>query len=319
MIQDFDSKWRKIPNKRIRESEKVKIMLDCATWFNRRKLDLIVTYWRRWLKEVSIRIYVLRIEFFRSETEIMRGTPWSRIKGQKQRGQRTLGDCFVTMSVSVQKLTQESFAEFFHATEWEECVASLHSLKNGILYNACSSSPKMDAYLEMSALTHTIRLTHSPAKILKRMVTKMQWFFLVDARQLGCVFSEKEQPKSSSILAEKLEKILKQIGCVQLTKVVARHANIREPNPSLGMICPGDPHQHNPNSPKFDDPSQKETECLKLKENKAAFFSLSENWCLPAPWNQKLWSTPARRCTWSAKRTWVMMKWTLWRNCAVLR
>ena len=79
-----------------------------------------------------------------------------------------------------------------------------------------------------------------------------------------------------------------------------RHANIQDQNPSLGMICPGDPQQHNPNAPEFEDRSQEETEwqercareaawrlaknILKLKEkNKSAFFSPSENWCLPAP------------------------------------
>ena len=75
-------------------------------------------------------------------------------------------------------------------------------------------------------------------------------------------------------------------------------------NPSLGMICPGDPHQRNPNAPKFEDRSHQETEwqercareaalrlaksILKLKEkNKAAFLSPSENWCLLAPSNIK--------------------------------
>ena len=83
-------------------------------------------------------------------------------------------------------------------------------------------------------------------------------------------------------------------------KAVVCHADIRHQTPSLGMICPGDPHQRNPNAPKFEDQSQDETErqercareaawrlaqsILKLKEkNKAAFFSPSENWCLPAP------------------------------------
>ena len=79
-----------------------------------------------------------------------------------------------------------------------------------------------------------------------------------------------------------------------------RHANIRDQKPSLGMVCPGDPHQRNPNAPKFEDRSQEETEweercareavwkqaknILKLKEkHKATFFSPWENWCLPAP------------------------------------
>ena len=87
---------------------------------------------------------------------------------------------------------------------------------------------------------------------------------------------------------------------VKFTKAVARHAYIRDQNPSLGMICPGEPHQRSPNAPKFEDRSQEETEwqeqgareaawklaksVLKLKEkDKTTFFSPSENWCLPAP------------------------------------
>ena len=91
----------------------------------------------------------------------------------------------------------------------------------------------------------------------------------------------------------------KPIQRVKFTKAVARHAKIRDQNPSLGKICPGEPHQRSPNAPKFEDRSQEETEwqerwareaawrlaesVLKLKEkNKATFFSPSENWCLPA-------------------------------------
>ena len=123
-------------------------------------------------------------------------------------------------------------------------------------------------------------------------------------RQLGCVFQDMEPPKSSSIL-RKSSNIRKPIRCFQFTKAVLRHADIRDQNPSLGMICPGDLHQRNPNAPKFEDWSQEETEwqerCAgeaawrlaestpKLKEkNKAAFLSPSENWCLPAPSNLKL-------------------------------
>ena len=79
-----------------------------------------------------------------------------------------------------------------------------------------------------------------------------------------------------------------------------RHADIRDKNPSPGMICPGDPHQRNPNAPKFEDWPQEETEwqercareaawklakhILKLKEkHKTAFSHLEINWCLPAP------------------------------------
>ena len=107
-----------------------------------------------------------------------------------------------------------------------------------------------------------------------------------------------ESPKSLSIL-RKSSIIRKPIRCVKFTKATARHADIRDQNPSSGMICPGEPHQRNPNAPKFEDRSQEETEwqercareaawklakiVLKLKEHeRATFFSPSENWCLPA-------------------------------------
>ena len=120
------------------------------------------------------------------------------------------------------------------------------------------------------------------------------------ARQSGCVSQDMELPKCSSIL-RKSSNIRTPIRCVQFKKAAVRHANIRDQNPSLGMVCPGDPHQRNPNAPKFEDRSQEETEwqeqgareaawrlakhILKLKEKikKTAFFSSSENRCLPAP------------------------------------
>ena len=91
----------------------------------------------------------------------------------------------------------------------------------------------------------------------------------------------------------------KPIQRVKFTKAIARHAKIRDQNPSLGYICPGEPHQRSPNAPKFEDRSQEETEwqeqgareaawklaksVLKLKEReRATFFSPSENRCLPA-------------------------------------
>ena len=69
-------------------------------------------------------------------------------------------------------------------------------------------------------------------------------------RQLGCVCQDLEPRKSSPIL-RKSSNIQKSIRCVKFTKAVVRHADIRDQNPSLAMICPGDPHQRNPNAPKF--------------------------------------------------------------------
>ena len=118
------------------------------------------------------------------------------------------------------------------------------------------------------------------------------------ARQLGCVFQDMKPPKSSSIL-RKSSDMQKPIQRVKFTKAMARHTKIRDQNPSLGYICPGEPHQRSPNAPKFEDRSQEETEwqeqgareaawryaksVFKFKEHeRATFFSPSENRRLPA-------------------------------------
>ena len=67
-----------------------------------------------------------------------------------------------------------------------------------------------------------------------------------DARQLGCVFQDMTPPKS---ILRKGTDIPKPIQRVKFTKATTRHTKIRDQNPSLGMICPGDPHQRNPNTP----------------------------------------------------------------------
>ena len=54
-------------------------------------------------------------------------------------------------------------------------LAPIHSVKNDILQNACSTSPRVVADLGKSARMHIARLLNSPANGLKRMVTKVQW------------------------------------------------------------------------------------------------------------------------------------------------
>ena len=116
------------------------------------------------------------------------------------------------------------------------------------------------------------------------------------ARQLGCVFQDMKPPKS---ILRKSTDMQRPIQRVKFTKAIARHTKIRDQNPSLGYICPGEPHQRSPNAPKFEDRSQKDTEwqercareaawklaqsVLNLKEQeRATFFSISENRCLLA-------------------------------------
>ena len=143
-------------------------------------------------------------------------------------------------------------------------------------------------------------------------------------RHLGCVFQDMEPPKSSSIL-RKSSDMRKPIRRVNFTKAVARHAYIRDQNPSLGMTSPGESHQRSPNAPKFEDRSQEETEWQEQGAREAAWklaISVSElkekkteqhsshlrkiGACLHQLLklkNENLLWTPERRCIRSAKRT----------------
>ena len=129
---------------------------------------------------------------------------------------------------------------------------------------------------------HIARLTKQPSKRSKKNGDKSAVAMLKNTRQLGCMFQEMEPPKSSSIL-RKSSDILQPIQRVKFTKATASHANIRDQSPSLGMICPGDPHQRNPNAPNFEDPSQEETEWQEQGAREAAwklaknFLNLNEN------------------------------------------
>ena len=78
-----------------------------------------------------------------------------------------------------------------------------------------------------------------------------------DAQQLGCVFQDMTPPKS---ILRKGTDMPKPIQRVKFTKAIARHTKIRDQNPTLGYICPGEPHERSPNAPKFEDRSQEETE-----------------------------------------------------------
>ena len=117
-----------------------------------------------------------------------------------------------------------------------------------------------------------------------------------DALQWDCVFQDMKPPKS---ILRKGTDMPRPIQRVKFTKAIARHTKIRDQIPSLGYICPGEPHERSPNDPKFEDRSQEDTEwqeqgareaawklvksVLNLKEQeRATFFSPSENWCFPA-------------------------------------
>ena len=61
----------------------------------------------------------------------------------------------------------------------------------------------------------------------------------------------------------------KTIQRVKFKKAIARHTKSRDQNPSLGYICPGEPHERSSNAPKFEDRSQEETEWQELGAREA--------------------------------------------------
>ena len=250
----------------------------------------------------------------------MKGTPWSRIRGQKQRGQRTLGDwwqwkakgqcskgdnCTFRHDINKSaKLTQPNLPPSSFLGQNERNASRTRSPRGkspsgrmsrrpckDYLKGTCTNSfcekwhpPECLFYKsengcrfgEKCSYAHR-QVDEQPSKRSKKNDDKSAVAMLKQSehhrrtgrpvvnvyssntRQLGCVFQDMESPKSSSIL-RKSSDIRKPIRCVRFTKAVVRHANIRDQNQSLGMICPGEPHQRSPNAPKFEDRSQEETE-----------------------------------------------------------
>ena len=98
----------------------------------------------------------------------------------------------------------------------------------------------------------------------------------------------------------------KPIQRVKFAKAIARHTKIRDQNPSLGYICPGEPHQRGPHAPKIEEetewqePGAREAawklakSALKLEEHERAAPSLHHVLNLR---NENLLSTPERQCT----------------------
>ena len=156
----------------------------------------------------------------------------------------------------------------------------------------CSTRPRVVVGLEKSAHSHTVRLMNSRLKGPEKnddksavaMLKKCDWHergLVTDQghdrpeqfdkrgdkklerksaqrrsfnpRHVSCVFQDMKPPKS---LLRKCTDVQKPIQRVKFTKDIARHTKIRDQNPSLGYICPGEPHERSPNAPNFEDRSQ---------------------------------------------------------------
>ena len=168
-------------------------------------------------------------------------------------------------------------------------LAITHFVKSSTLQNACSTRPRVVVGLGKSAHSHIVRLMNSRQKRSKKnddksavaMLKKGNWQEREpvtdechdrrkrsdkklgqksskrrssDARQLGCVFQDMTPPKSILRMCTDMPKPIQR---VKFTKAIARHTKIRDQNPSLGYICPGEPRQRSPNAPKFEDRSSR--------------------------------------------------------------
>ena len=113
------------------------------------------------------------------------------------------------------------------------------------------------------------------------------------ARQFGCVFQD--MTPSKSILRKSTDMPMP-IQRVRFTKAIARHTKIRDPNLSLGYICPGEPHERSPNAPKFEDRSREETEWQELGAREAAWKLAKKVFNLKEHERAAFLSSPENRC-----------------------
>ena len=220
---------------------------------------------------------VLKVRILAPEMEIMRATPWSRIRDRNSaykefleivgNGSPSGSVLEETIAVSATLIiytwtddTVESVSEFFHAAEWAKTsrtrsprgkspIGRMSRLPcKEYFKGTCTTafSVKWDPpeclfckseswcrFGEKWSCAH-LQVRKQPSKFFlkKIMVTKVQWLLKI-TRQMGCVFQDVEPPKCTTIL-RKSSNLLKPIRCVQFTKAVVRHANIRDQNPSLG-------------------------------------------------------------------------------------
>ena len=178
---------------RIRESEKLKTVLELYNMEIHQKKAGPDNHRLKTMVKRSTE-QNLRIKNFEARNGNYEGTPWSRIRGQNSVDKELLeivGDgkptgsvpketiaVSVTIAISVQNRHSRILLRVLSCGRMRKELAPIHSVKSGILQNACSASPRVVVDLEKSADTHTVRLMNSLVKGPKRMMTEVQWAML---------------------------------------------------------------------------------------------------------------------------------------------
>ena len=105
--------------------------------------------------------------------------------------------------------------------------------------------------------------------------TRTCWTPIIEYTTLGLCLSRHEA--AETYLTEE-HRHAEPIQRVKFTKAIARHTKIRDQNPSLGYVCPGEHHQRSPNAPKFEDRSHEETEWQEQGAREAASKLAKNAW-----------------------------------------
>ena len=159
----------------------------------------------------------------------------------------------------------------------------------------CSTSPKNGCrFGEKCSYAHR-QVDERPSKRSKKNGDKSAVAKLKITRQLGCVCQDME-PEVFIDFAEEFRHAETNLMCSILKPCYVMLTFDRDQNPSFGMIYPGDPHQRNPNAPKFEDRSQEETEwqgCYFLGGYKRFFlgYNVPRRWCLFWDTQKIFWDT----------------------------
>ena len=223
-------------------------------------------------------------------------------QGTKQRGQRSLGDCwqwkangqcskgdncsFRRDKEKRAKSTQQNrsfpLGLLPPVGKWLDCLARiiskelapLHSVKNGILRSACSTSQSENGckFGDKCSYVHR-QVDEQSSKKSEKNGGRIAVAFLKNARQVGCVSQNMEPPKYSSILRKSstISKPIQRCSIHENRIAFCQHSRHQMVAWSLGVICRDDPHQRNPNAPKFEDRSQEETEWQERCAREAAW------------------------------------------------
>ena len=301
--------WKACKNSEYESLRNSRPYWNCTIWrFIRRKLDLIVTDWRHWWKEVSRRIYEWRI--LKPETEIVRQTPWSRIRRWnsvnkevweivgKADGQCSKGDnwSFRHDMNKRAKLTQPNPSPSSYMQQNGRHAWRTRSPRGKSPGGRMSRWPCKD-YLKGTCTNLFCEKWHPPeclfyksesgcrfgekcsyahrqvdeqhSKRSKNNGAKSAVAMLKITRQFGCAFQEMEPPKSLRRFYGRAQIHWSQSDVFDSPKPWYVMLTFETRIHRLGW--PGDPHQRNPNTPKFEDRSQKETEWQERYAHKAAW------------------------------------------------